>query len=201
MVCAAVLAACGAAPAPRTRPNAVERAALAATGTEFGTSTGRADWVQLWTPNQVGLQIQVCVAHLTDGLIQVQVDDGPSGLAISVSYGLGGSGDPGSPISRPSVQRAIDRCVADTPIDTRRLLVPRRDWDALYSYDVTVLRRCLLEHGQRIAQVPARTQYEGLLRASTPWSPYDQVAVPDREAWFALSDACPALPPAIAERH
>ena len=89
-------------------------------------------------------------------------------------------------------------CVASTPIDTRRLLLPRRDGGALYSYDLTVLRRCLIEHGQTVPPVPDRVDYEATLRAGSPWSPYDRVRVTTRAVWYALSDACPALPSSIA---
>jgi hypothetical protein len=48
--------------------------------------------------------------------------------------------------------------------------------------------------------MPARVDFEELLRAQKPWSPYDTVTVPTRSAWYALSDACPALPAALNSR-
>jgi hypothetical protein len=46
--------------------------------------------------------------------------------------------------------------------------------------------------------MPSRARFENLLRASAPWNGYDLVVVKNRAAWYALSDACPALPAAIA---
>jgi hypothetical protein len=96
-----------------------------------------------------------------------------------------------------AVGRLLDSCVAAYPIDRRLWLIPEADRGALYSYDLTVLRRCLLVHGQRVPKMPSRTRFENLLRASAPWNAYDLVVVENRAAWYALSDTCPALPPGI----
>jgi hypothetical protein len=94
--------------------------------------------------------------------------------------------------------RLVDSCIAVYPIDRRLWLVPEEDRSTLYSYDLTVLRRCLLAHGQRVPRMPSRVRFENLMRASAPWNGYDLVVVKNRAAWYALSDACPALPPGIA---
>jgi hypothetical protein len=46
--------------------------------------------------------------------------------------------------------------------------------------------------------MPDRARFESLLQAGAPWSAYDLVVVTNRAAWYALSDACPALPAEIA---
>ncbi len=197
----AALAACVPAPASRTEPNEVERSAAAvAAGHSPQVESSAPPWIQLWTPNQAGGVIERCVQRVSDGVLAILISPPEHGEPLSFEYGVVGDlGGLRPETSNPTTAvELVDGCVAATPIDARRLLVPSRDGDSLYSYDVTVLRRCLLEHGQRIAPVPARADYEKLLKASKPWSPYDQVVVPHRDAWFALSDACPPLPPAIA---
>ena len=97
-----------------------------------------------------------------------------------------------------AIQRLVDSCIAAYPVDFRLGALPARDRSALYSYDLTVLRRCLIVHGQQVPRMPSRVRFENLLRASAPWNAYDLVVVKDRAAWYALADACPAFPPAIA---
>ena len=77
------------------------------------------------------------------------------------------------------------------------LRLARDEWDALYSYELTTLRPCLLAHGYPMRSMPSRVDFEALLRIEKPWSPYDTVMVPSRAAWYALSDACPPLPAAL----
>ena len=203
-VLAAALAGCSSPePAPpRTQPNAVERAAaVVAAGYSLQAQLDGAAWIQLWTPNQAGGVIERCVSSESDGVLAILISPpGRGGVELSFEYGV--VGDLSTlhelPSGSQSAARLVDRCVATTPIDARRLLVPQRDAAALYSYDVTSLRRCLIEHGQSVPPVPDRASYEDLLRGNAPWSPYDRVRVPDRAAWYALSDACPALPASIA---
>jgi hypothetical protein len=194
------LSACAAAPTPRTQPNTVELAALARAGNEFSASTGRSAWVQLWTRQQAGPAIQDCVHRVSNGLLEVDVQVGPNGIGYGYSSSFEGTN--GSDIDQRgepfAVQRVVDRCIAETPIDDRVTRLPRRDWGVLYSYDVTVLRKCLIAHGESVARAPDRDRFESLLDGGMPWSPYDRVIVPDRAAWYALSDACPVIPPGYA---
>jgi hypothetical protein len=199
-------AACTAAPAalPRSEPNAEELSAQAiAQSYSFPVSTRGPIWVQLWTPNQVGPEIERCVRAASHGVLSVTVSPPGAGGGAGFSYQAGIVGDGLDPqaaqYSDPVVAgNLIGTCIASAPVDERRMLVPTRDRDALYSYDLTVLRHCLIAHGQKIGSMPTRTRYENLIRASDPWSPYDTVRVADRTAWYVLSDACPALPNAIA---
>ena len=101
-------------------------------------------------------------------------------------------------MERKSVQEVIDRCIASTPIDTRVSHLAISSWAALYSYDATTLRRCLIARGQSVDRVPDRTLFESLLRAGVPWSPYDHVVVTTRGEWYRLADTCPALPAELA---
>jgi hypothetical protein len=200
----AMLVACSAPapPPPRTRPNAVERSAAAvAAGNSVQARLDGADWIQLWTPNQAGGVIERCLHSESDGVLAILISPpGRGGVELSFEYGVVGDLSALSelPSGPTSAARLVDGCVATTPIDARRLLVPLKDATALYSYDLTSLRRCLIEHGHSVPPVPDRATYESLLRGNGPWSPYDQVRVHDRAAWYALSDACPALPAAIA---
>jgi hypothetical protein len=195
------LAGCVSAPAPRTTPNALERTAAAiAAGHSAQVESSAPPWIQLWTPNQAGAVIERCVQKASDGVLAVLIFPPVHDTPLSFEYGVVGDlgGLRPETFDSTTAVELVDGCVASAPVDTRRLLVPPPDWDALYSYDVTVLRRCLLEHGQRIAAPPDRNLYKQFLALSTPWSPYDHVTVRNRDAWFALSDACPALPPSIA---
>lgn len=198
----AMLAGCADTPAPRTAPNAIERAALAQAGGFFGTATrGTGEWIQLWTPRQAGAAIKSCVNRLSDGLVDAAVQvDTQGGIGVSLSYGLGGAStdDVNRFMERKAVQQVVDRCIASTPIDTRVSHLAISSWPALYSYDATSLRRCLIARGQTVDRIPDRSLFESLLRAGVPWSPYDQVVVTKRAEWYALSDACPALPAGLA---
>ena len=163
-------------------------------------------WVQLWTPTQAGIAIAACVDHGSDGLLAFRLEPlagNSSGLSYSVETvpkDTSVDGGVGPPFFDDSTaQRLVDGCVADHPIDFRLFSVPRKDRGALYAYDLTVLRRCLLAHGQTVAKLPSRERFENMLRASAPWNAYDQVRVKTRAEWYALVDACPALPPAIAK--
>jgi hypothetical protein len=51
-----------------------------------------------------------------------------------------------------------------------------------------------------VPRMPSRARFETLLQAGAPWNAYDLVVVTNRRAWYALADACPALPPSIAAR-
>lgn len=192
-----VLAGCAAAsthvPLPRTTPNSVERAAVQRTTQAFVAETGdtRLPWVQLWTIAQFPTQMQNCAADESHGQLAVTI--GKPALGIP-SYHIVGSG---SEPNEAEAARIIERCAAATPLDGRSLRLVHDDWDALYSYELTTLRPCLLAHGYSVRRMPARADFEELLRAQTPWSPYDTVIVPTRAAWYALSDACPALPAAL----
>ena len=202
----ALASACSATPSPRTTPDRVERAALAE-ARQYALRDGipiAADiWTQLWTPTQAGAAIKTCVNHGSNGVVEFTAK--PLALeSDGLSYSIGLSGD-GSSINDFSdfddvraIQRLVDGCIAAYPVDYRLAQLPARDRGALYSYDLTVLRRCLIAHGQRVPVLPSRFRFENLLRASAPWNAYDLVVVKDRAAWYALADACPALPSPIA---
>jgi len=198
----AALAGCAADSAPRTRPNAIELAALARAGGYFGTTGGgTGEWIQLWTPRQAGAAIKACVNRLSDGLVDATVDLDPSGgIGVTLAYGLGGASveDINRFMEKKAVQEVVDRCIASTPIDTRASRLAVSSWTALYSYDATTLRRCLIARGQTVERIPDRARFENLLRSGVPWSPYDRVEVTTRADWYALSDACPAFPPEIS---
>ena len=191
---------------PRTTPNRVEQSALAE-ARQYALRDGipiAADvWTQLWTPTQAGAVIKTCVNHGSNGVVEFTAE--PLALeSDGLSYRIGLSGD-GSSINDFSdfddvraIQRLVDGCIAAYPVDYRLAQLPARDRGALYSYDLTVLRRCLIAHGQRVPVLPDRVHFENLLRASAPWNAYDLVVVKDRAAWYALADACPALPSPIA---
>ncbi len=190
----AALAGCAAVPAasPRTRPDAVELAAVLRTTTAFRAAADpRLPWIQLWTSNQFPTQLKNCVAEQSHGQLGVDVQ---LPLLRSLSYGIIGSG------SEPNEAQAaliIEHCAAATPLDDRVLRASRNDWQALYSYDLTILKPCLVAHGFPVGSVPARHDFESLLQAQHPWSPYDAVTVQSRSAWYRISDACPALPATI----
>jgi hypothetical protein len=171
-------------------------------GGYFGSITrGTGEWIQLWTPGQAGAAITSCVNRLSDGLVDAAVEvDTEGGIRVSLSYGLGGAStaDINRFMERKAVQDVVDRCIAATPIDGRISQLAIRHWAALYSYDATTLRRCLIAHGQEVAKIPDRVLFLSLLRAGVPWSPYDHVVVKSRAAWYALSDACAAFPPEIS---
>jgi len=191
---------------PRTTPNRVERVALAeARGAAMrdGVPIAADVWTQLWTPTQAATQIKNCVYEGSGGVLEFQAAPLPD-QAEGMSYGIGAGADIsalsalGEFTDRRAVGRLVDSCVAAYPIDRRLWLVPERDRGAPYSYDLTVLRRCLVVHGQRVPKMPSRTRFENLMRASAPWNGYDLVTLKNRAAWYTLSDACPALPPDIA---
>ena len=201
-----VASACSAAPPPRTAPDRVERSALAEArqwALRDGIPIAADVWTQLWTPTQAGAVIKTCVNHGSNGVVEFET--APLALeSDGLSYSIGLSGD-GSAINDFSdfddvraIQRLVDSCIAAYPVDFRLGRLPARDRDALYSYDLTVLRRCLISHGQQVPRMPSRVRFENLLRASAAWNAYDLVVVKNRAAWYALADACPALPPAIA---
>jgi hypothetical protein len=191
---------------PRTTPDPVERAALVDAqrpAKRDGVPIAPDVWTQLWTPTEAAAQIKNCVYQGSGGVLEFQAAP-LAQQAAGMSYGIGASGDVsalsalGEFDDRRAVGRLLDSCVAAFPIDRRLWLVPGADRGALYSYDLTVLRRCLLAHGQHVPRMPSRTRFENLLRASAPWNAYDLVVVKNRAAWYALSDTCPALPPSIA---
>lgn len=207
LLLAVALGACSSSPAPRTAPDQVERAAVAAADGHalVDGSPISQPWTQLWTPTQAGSKIAACVKRGSDGLIVFRpapLAGNSQGLSYSVemipkdtSVG-GGVGPPY--FDGATAERLVDGCVARFPVDFRLFSVPEGDRGALYAYDLTVLRRCLLAHGQAVPAVPARERFENMLRASAPWNAYEQVRVTSRAEWYALVDACPALPPAIA---
>jgi hypothetical protein len=194
----ALLAGCVAAPAadpaPRTTPNAAELAAVRRTTEAFIAETGdaRLNWVQLWTTAQFPAQMQNCAASESHGQLTVTI--GRPVLRIP-TYQIAGSG---SEPNEAEAARIIERCAGATPLDDRVLRLPPDDGNALYSYYLTTLRPCLLAHGYSVSAMPSRAVFAEALRAQQPWSPYDIVTVPTRSAWYALSDACPALPAALA---
>lgn len=195
----ALLAGCAPAsapvPAPRTFPNATEQAAVHRTSDAFIAETGdtRLPWVQLWTSAQFPTQMQNCAGIESHGQLDVTI--GRPALT-ELSYHIIGSGS--EPVEVEAA-RIIERCAGATPLDDRVLRLPGDDrvWDALYSYELTTLRPCLLAHGYAVSRMPSRSDFEQRLRAQQPWSPYDTVTVPTRFAWYALSDACPAIPATI----
>jgi hypothetical protein len=193
---ATLLAGCaparGDAPSPRTAANAAERRAVELTTHAFEAETGdaRIPWVQLWTSAQFPSEMQHCVGDQSLSQLSVHLDLPEQ----SLSYSIVGSG---SWPDEAAAARIIARCAAATPLDDRVLRLEPRDWDALYSYELTTLRPCLLARGYPVTRVPSRAAFERRLSAQHPWSPYDTVTVPTRFAWYALSDACPALPAAL----
>jgi len=182
----------GVSPAPRTTPNAAERVAVERTTRAFEAETGdaRIPWVQLWTSAQFETAMQGCVGRESLGELSVQL-----GLPeLSLSYHIVGSD---SWPDEASAARIVARCAGATPLDDRVLRLERRDWDALYSYELITLRPCLLARGYSLTRMLSRGEFERRLRAQHPWSPYDAVTVPTRFAWYALSDACPPFPPRL----
>jgi hypothetical protein len=191
---AVTLAGCSAPPPARTTPNAVERAAVQEAVGPLGTSQEDADvpWVQLWTVAQFPVQMQACAGNASHG--QLQLDIGAS-RGDGIGYHLLGSA------THPNEAEAsmiVEKCRSATPVDDRVLLLGPSQGAALYSYDLTVLRPCLIAHGFSVGVVPPRDRFERLLAAGLPWSPYDHVEVASRAAWYAISDACPALPAELA---
>jgi hypothetical protein len=183
-------------PPARTRPNAVELAAVDRTATAFNAAVDPSlPWVQLWTSNQFPTQLKKCVGEQSLGQLGVDVQ---LPLLRRLSYGIIGSG---SQPNEAEASRIIERCAAATPLDDRVLRVPENEWQALYSYDLTTLKPCLVEHGFAVGSVPDRREFEGLLRAQHPWSPYDAVTVRSRAAWYRIADACPALPATVTVRQ
>jgi hypothetical protein len=182
------------APSPRTTPNATELAAVHRTSQAFfaETADARLPWIQLWTSAQFPTQLQTCAAAQSHGQLVVTVARPELGIP---SYRIVGSG---SEPNEAEAARIISRCATATPLDDRVLRLNSADWDALYSYELTTLRPCLLAHGYPVRRMPARVDFEQLLRAQAPVSPYDTVVVPTRSAWYALSDACPALPSVLS---
>ncbi|HEY4152526.1 MAG TPA: hypothetical protein VGM38_04330 [Pseudolysinimonas sp.] len=195
VIAVALLTGCVSTPhAPsRTAPNDVERAAVSRTTQAFLAETGdtRLPWVQLWTVAQFASEMQDCAAVESHG--QLSLTFGLPGLSIP-SYRIVGSG---SEPDEAEAARIIERCAAATPLDDRVLRLPRDQWDALYSYELTTLRPCLLAHGFSVRAMPTRAEFENRLRAELPSSPYDSVIVQTRAAWYALSDSCPALSAAL----
>jgi hypothetical protein len=195
-------------PVPRRQPDQVEQAAIAsAQRAAQGDGITLADdiWTQLWTPTQAGTRIARCIHQGSDGLLvfhPAPLADNAGGLSytvILVPKSTTVDGGVGPPFfDGPTAQRLIDSCVAQYPVDFRLFSVPASDRARLYAYDLTVLRRCLLAHGQSVAPLPSRQRFEDLLRRNAPWNAYEQVRVADRAEWYSLADACPALPPAIA---
>lgn len=193
----AAVAGCAAAPgpptSPRTLPNLVERTAVERTTTAFAVETGdaRLPWVQLWTSAQFPAAVQRCVGEQSHGQLSVQI-----GLPeLSMSYHIVGSG---SWPDEAESARIVARCAAATPIDDRVLRLAPRDWHALYSYELTTLRPCLLARGYPVTRMPSRAEFERRLQEGHPWSPYDTVTVPNRFVWYRVSDDCPPLPPVLA---
>jgi hypothetical protein len=207
---AVVLVACSAPAATptRTKPDQIETAAVAtalAAAKSHDLTVADDLWTQLWTPTQAGAQIARCISRGSDGLLvfrPASLADNAGGLSytvILVPKSTSIDGGVGPPFfDGPTAQRLIDSCVAKFPVDFRLFAVPTADRSALYAYDLTVLRRCLVEHGQTVERMPTRERFENLLRASVPWNAYEHVRVASRSEWYALADACPALPPAIA---
>ncbi len=178
-------------PPTRVVPNRVEQDAVhAAVG--YDAVYANIPWVQLWTLDQFPQQMKECAGKASYG--QLAVNAGP--LPTSrVEYQIIGSGSHPNEVESG---RIIDACRAQTPVDDRMLRLPMKDAHQLYSYDLTVLRPCLIAHGFDVSLPPSRQSFDALLRAHTPWSPYDHVVVTSRLAWYALSDACPAIPAVIA---
>jgi hypothetical protein len=183
---------------PRTTPTASERAAARtaqSAAVRDGIPINREAWVQLWTPVGAGKEIDSCVSGDSNGALGYIADPAlaaTTGFAYQITVN-----ETGALIDFSTMQRIVDGCIATAPVDDRILHVPRREWPALYSYDVTFLRRCLLAHGQSPESAPSRSEFGELLASGASWSPYDAVAVRNRAAWYSLADACPAFPPEI----
>ena len=202
----ALTSACSAALPPRTTPDSAERAALAGArqwALHDGIPIAADIWTQLWTPTQAGTVLGACVTRGSGGDLTFATE--PLALESSgLSYSIGPSSNGSSSRAfsdfddQRAVLRIVDSCIAAYPVDFRLGSVPARDRDALYSYDLTFLRRCLIAHGHRVPRLPNRTRFENLMKASAPWNAYDLVVVEDRAGWYALADACPALPAPIA---
>jgi len=192
----ALVAGCAASPGhagDRTAPNRAELLAVAQTTHAFEAETGdaRIPWVQLWTSAQFPAAMQHCVGEQSLGQLGVQI-----GLPeLSMSYSINGSG---SWPDEAESARIVARCAAATPLDDRVLRLDPGQWDALYSYELTTLRPCLLARGFPVRRMPSRADFESRLREQHPWSPYDTVTVPTRFAWYAVSDACPPFPAELA---
>ena len=195
-----LLSGCVARPAttPRTTPTTFERAAArtAQSGAvRDGIPLNPEAWVQLWTPVGAGKAIDSCVSRDSNGALGYIADPAlasKTGLPYQITLG-----QTGVVMDVDVMQRIVEGCIAAAPVDDRILRVPNRAWAAVYAYDVTFLRRCLLAHGQRSAATPTRAEFDELLAFGASWSPYDTVVVQKRAAWYALADACPAFPPEI----
>ena len=187
---------------PRTAPDPLERAALADAqqrAMRDGVPIAADVWTQLWTPRQAAVQIRSCVYYGSGGVLWFEAAPlAQQAFTGSIFGRVSALAAPGGFDDQRAVGRLLDSCIAAYPIDRRLWLIPERDRAALYSYDLTVLRRCLLAHGQPVPRMPSRARFEDLLRTGTPWNAYDLVVVDNRAAWYALSDSCPALPPDIA---
>lgn len=195
-----LLSACAGSPAvaARTRPTALERSAARtaqATAVRDGIRINTEAWVQLWTPVGAGKQIDSCVSRDSNGALGYVADPALASTTGS-PYRITMSGT-GVVMDVDTMQRIVDGCIATAPVDDRLLRLPPGARAAMYSYDVTVLRRCLLAHGQRPEATPTRAEFEELMTSGASWSPYDAVVVRNRAAWYALADACPAFPPEI----
>ena len=207
LLLAMTLCDCVSSPAPRTQPDQVEKAAVETAQTAAlaaGLTISDDFWTQLWTPTQAGVRIARCADRGSDGLFVFRarpLASNSGGLSYSVFFvpkDASVDGGVGPPFFDDQTrQRLVSGCIAEYPVDFRLFSVAERDRGALYSYDLTELRRCLLEHGQKVKRMPTRERFENLLRASAPWNAYELVVVKTRADWYALADACPALPPEI----
>lgn len=181
-------------------PNAVELQSLAEATGSSPPSADPVDWVQLWTLAQAAPAVESCVGFRSGGVVKADVGFSPTGdFAYTFTFDLDLTDATAIQryASASAATRVIDACRAETPIDLRTARVPASRGDALYSYDQTVLRRCLVAHGQPIDPAPSRSTFLRDRRNGVTWSPYDQVFVRTRAEWYALSDACPTLPPAL----
>ena len=181
---------------PRRTPNAVERAAVqAAVGfTGIGNPNADISWVQLWTIRQYPQAIASCAVAASHGQLQLEVSP-LIGDNIQITYRNTGSNVHPTEVEAGDI---IRQCEYSTPVDRRALQLAASQRDALYSYDLTVVRPCLMSHGFAVGAVPSRDTFDLLLGEQQPWSPYDHVMVESRLQWYAISDACPALPPSWA---
>ena len=92
----------------------------------------------------------------------------------------------------------VEQCTASHPLDLRVFAMSSRDRSTLYGYYLTFLDRCLDAHGHAVDSIPSRAAFLRSVGDAEPWSPYDTVFVGSRTEWYALSDACPPVPTALA---
>ncbi|MEO6114871.1 MAG: hypothetical protein ABIP33_00645, partial [Pseudolysinimonas sp.] len=117
-----LLTACSASSPPRTRPDAVERAAVAAAHRGVPEVESPDGWVQLWTTNQARDVIERCVDRTSGGFLAVRVspaDPRRDKLPIKFTV-VGNFSILLDSFTVPSTaNRIVVLCLEQNPIDTR----------------------------------------------------------------------------------